>query len=222
MKHTSGPIKIAIIDDHPTFRQGLIRTIEAINATCLYKIVFEANNGDDLIRKIKEHTLPDIILLDIVMPDRDGYDTVNWLKMNYPNIKILMISMFETEEVILKMIKLNVDGYLPKSFEIEDMQLALESIVHKGTYYSDLVSEIMAKEIKRDKVLQNKNNEGLTENQLTFLQLAADGLSYKEIADKMNLSEKTIEGYRDKLFKHFGVNKATVMIKLAIEKKLVK
>jgi DNA-binding NarL/FixJ family response regulator len=222
MKHTSDPTKIAIIDDHPTFRQGLITTIEAINDTCLYKIVFEANNGEDLIRKIKEHPLPDIILLDIVMPNLDGYDTVSWLKTNYPNIKILIISMFETEEVILKMIRLNIDGYLPKSFEIEDMQLALESIIYKGVYYSDLVSEIMAEEIKGNKILQNKVSEGLSENQLTFLQLVADGSSYKQIADKMNLSPKTIEGYRDKLFKHFGVNKIAVLIKLAIEKKLVK
>jgi DNA-binding NarL/FixJ family response regulator len=221
MKKMMTPIKIAIVDDHPAYRKGLIYLVNAVNNNYKYEILFEAKNGNDMISKIEEYSEPDIIFLDVDMPGLDGYETVNWLKEYYPAVKILVISVFEKEDVILKMIRLKVNGYLSKIIEIEEMQIALEDIVQKGSYYSDFVSRIMAEEISKKEATDSINTKELTSNLRTFIQLAATDMTYKQIAEKMHLSVKTIEGYRDKLFKLFKIRNRAALVSYANKNKLL-
>ncbi|MEQ9412819.1 MAG: response regulator transcription factor, partial [Cyclobacteriaceae bacterium] len=108
-------IKLAVIDDHKLFRKGLISLIEMVSQD--YSILFEADNGRDLQLKIDKSNPPDIVLMDVNMPSMDGIESVQWLKEHYPEVKVLVVSMIEKEEVIVKMLKLGVKGYLCKDVE---------------------------------------------------------------------------------------------------------
>src|SRR6478735_1690808 len=131
-------VKLALVDDHTLFRKGLISLIEMVNTN--YLILFEADNGKDLQQKISKDREPDIILMDIHMPDMDGFETVQWLNENYPLVKILVISMVQKEETIVKMLRLGVKGYLCKDVEPKELGEALHSVMNKGYYYTDFIT----------------------------------------------------------------------------------
>jgi two-component system, NarL family, invasion response regulator UvrY len=219
------PLKIAIVDDHNLFRKGLIKLINLGDTQNKYTIVFEAENGNDLKDKLNKKSLPDIILMDIDMPDMDGYEAVDWLRKYHPDISILVVSMFESEEPILRMLQMGVKGYLSKDIEVEDMHLALESITNKGVYYSDLVSGIMAQNIQNNTTagaVKAGKMTDLSENEREFINLACTDLTYHQIADKMNLSPKTIDGYRESLFHKFSVKNRVSLAMYAVKNGLVK
>lgn len=226
-------IQIGIVDDHNLFRKGLIKLINLGDKDNKYAILFEAGNGNELIEKIGNKTTPkpDIILMDIDMPDMDGFEAVSWLQKFHPNINVLVISMFEHEEKIVRMLKLKVKGYLSKDIKVEDIHKALEAIVDKGFYYTDKVAEVMAKTIqdgrKLDNELQTSTTSnpsvwvGLSENEIEFVKLACTSMTYQQISDKMSLSVKTIEGYRENMFQKFKLKNRVSLAMFAVKHKLV-
>lgn len=213
-------LNIALVDDHNLFRKGLIKLINMGDTQSKYTILFEAENGNDLKEKMTQPPFPDIILMDINMPDMDGFETVEWLLRSHPSVKVLVISMLETETAILRMLRLGVKGYLSKDIEVEDMHRALEAIVNKGYYYSDIATEVL-----------NYNISGvskpvttavrLSEKEIEFLKLAATELTYQQIADKMNLSPKTIDGYREALFQRLKVKTRVTLALYAVKHGIV-
>lgn len=220
-------IGIAIVDDHNLFRKGLIKLINMGDKANRYVILFEAENGNDLKEKLDQKSLPDIIVMDIDMPEMDGYEAVDWLQRFHPDVNILVISMFESREAIVRMLRLGVKGYLSKSIEVEDMHMALEGIVNQGYYYSDFVANIMATAIRSNNLetIATGTNEawnGLSENEREFIKLACTELTYQQIADKMNLSHKTIDGYRETLFQKFRVKNRVGLAMYAVRNGLVK
>lgn len=214
-------VNLAIIDDHNLFRKGLIKLINLGDTENKYTVLFEAGNGTELKEKLDKRLLPDIILMDIDMPDMDGYETVEWLRQYYPGINILVVSMFETEESIIKMLRLGVKGYLSKDIEVEDMHLALETISNKGFYYSDVVTEVMASEMQ-NKSGNSNNLDKLSDNEKKFLILACTDMTYVQIAEKMFLSPKTIEGYRETLCKKLHLTTRVELALYAVKNGLVK
>jgi two-component system, NarL family, invasion response regulator UvrY len=222
-------IDVAIVDDHNLFRKGLIKLINMVDRENKYNILFEAENGNDLIEKLRKQT-PDIILMDIDMPDMDGYEAVAWLRKYNPDISILVVSMFETKEAVVRMIRLGVKGYLSKDIDIEDMHKALDGIANKGFYYSDFISEVMVNAIQNndlDMILSGSNETSefwneLSENEREFLKLACTELTYQQIADKMALSPKTIDGYREGLFRKLKIKNRVALVIYAIKNGLVK
>lgn len=220
-------IAIAIVDDHNLFRKGLIKLINLGDIDNKYTILFEAVNGIDMKEKLDKKLSPDIILMDIDMPDMDGYEAVDWLHKYHPDISILVVSMFETEEAIVRMIRLGVKGYLSKDIEVEDMHIALEAIANKGFYYSDFVSGVMASNLQLNTSSGNQSPgsepwSNMTENEREFLKLACTELTYQQIADKMNLSPKTIDGYREALFQRFKTKSRVSLAMYAVKNGLVK
>jgi two-component system, NarL family, invasion response regulator UvrY len=217
-------IRIAVVDDHNLFRKGIIKLINLGDERKRYSILFEAQNGIEMKEKLNNQQLPDIILMDIDMPDMDGYETVSWLHKFYPDIAILVISMFESEEAILRMLQLGVRGYLSKDIEVEDMHLALEAIAGKGYYYSDLVAGVMAHSIRRnDGFIGERSGKTvhLSENEREFIKLACTELTYVQIADRMNLSPKTIDGYREALFLRLSLRSRVGLAMYAVKHGLV-
>lgn len=224
MAAANSQLKIAIVDDHNLFRKGLIKLINLGDTQNKYTILFEAENGNDLKEKLTRKALPDIILMDIDMPDMNGYEAADWLRRYYPDISILVVSMFESEEPILRMLQLGVKGYLSKDIEVEDMHRALEAIANKGFYYSDLVAGVMAQNIQQksiDGVKASKSGD-LAENEREFIKLACTELTYHQIADRMNLSPKTIDGYRESLFHRFNVKSRVSLAMYAVKNGIVK
>lgn len=215
-------LKIALVDDHKLFREGLA---ELINGFSNYKVFLEADNGKQFIEKLNKKELPDIVLLDISMQEMDGYETAHWLKQYHPEIKILVLSMFDNENAIIRMMRLGVKGYVLKDIRKKDLKEALDSINSKGYYYSDLVTGKLIHTInkideeKEGKSIKNLIN--LTEREIEFLKLACTEYTYREIADKMFLSIHTIDGYRDALFEKLNAKSRVGLVLYAIRNGIV-
>jgi two-component system invasion response regulator UvrY len=214
-------IKIAIVDDHRLFRKGLISLIEMVNPDC--EILFEADNGLDLQSKIDRSNLPDIILMDVSMPGMDGFSSVQWLKENYPSIKVLVISMIEKEETIVRMLKLGVKGYLCKDVEPKELGEALIAVANKGFYYTDFITGKLVHSLQNNHAApqEQMNIDHINNQESEFLQLACSEMTYVQIADRMSLSPKTIDGYRNSLFEKFSVKSRVGLVLFAIKKGIV-
>ena len=228
MLHRRSPIKIALVDDHNLFRKGLITLINLADKEN-YLIVFEAESGKDMIRRLDKKSLPDILILDMDMPDMDGYETMSWLQNNYPKIAVLVISMITTEEAITRMLRLGVKGYLSKDIEVEDINQALQAIYSKGYYYTDFITGKLIDSL-RNESLENKGDDMLNntlwakmnENERKFLKLSCTELTYEEISDRMFVSPKTVDGYRSSIFNKFNIKNRPGLIIFALKNNLVK
>lgn len=209
MKNTT-ILNIALVDDHNLFRKGLIKLINLGDKESRYNILFEADGGRALQRQMTQPPFPDIILMDIDMQDMDGYQAVEWLKRTHPEIKVLVVTMFEHEEAILRMLRLGVKGFLSKDIEVEDMHQALETIAKNGFYYSDSATAVLNQNLNGN--LKPDLSPSLNEKEREFLRLAATDMTYQQIAIEMHLSSKTIDGYREALFKRFNVRTRTTLV----------
>jgi len=211
---------VALVDDHVLLRNGLANLIRSFGE---YSVLFEARNGNDLIRQLKPRSLPDLVLLDINMPDMDGYETALWLKRNHPEIRILALSMYDTDNSIIRMLKNGVKGYILKDIEPTELKLALESVITKGFYYSEMVTGKLIHTINTLDMEEHKIRHVLTlnERELEFLKLACTESTYKEIAEQMYLSPRTIDGYRDTLFEKLNVKTRVGMVLYAIRNGIV-
>jgi len=211
---------IAVVDDHMMFRRGLIHLIDLFPD---YKVSLDADNGKDLIDKLKPPAIPDIILLDINMPEMDGYSTARWLQTNYPEIKVLALSMLDSETSIIKMIQHGARGYLLKDADTEELGMAFKEVLEKGYYYNEMVSRKLLQSINEG-VSDGKDKSGyrnISEKELQFLKLACSEKTYREIAAEMFLSERTIDGYREALFKRFNTASRVGLVIYAIKNGLV-
>jgi DNA-binding NarL/FixJ family response regulator len=212
MKRTT----LALVDDHRLFRKGLMSLIDLINDE--YEILFEADNGLDLQTKIDAKNPPDIYLMDVNMPDMDGFATVNWLRENFPLSKVLVVSMIENEEIIVKMLKLGVKGYLSKDVEPQTLSEALRAIKNKGFYYTDYITGKLVHSLQFPETNDSSQSTvQISEKERIFLKLACSEMTYNEIAGKMFLSPKTIDGYRNSLFEKLEVKSRVGLVLFAIK-----
>lgn len=188
---------IVIVDDHTLIAQAIKSIISNFEA---FEVLFVCENGADLIEKLNQNKKnPDIILLDISMPIMNGFETAKWLNENQPDVLIMTLSMQNDEESVIKMIKNGAHGYLLKNSHPADLEKALLSLIDVGFYYPDWASKIVFKNMKQqDKVV--KSEVKITDREKEFLKFTTTEMSYKEIADKMFCSPRTVESYRDSLF----------------------
>ncbi len=207
---------LAIVDDHLLFGSSLARLINSFDE---FTVQFMARNGVDLQKELaKQNTMPDIILLDYNMPVMNGYETVKWLTENHPKIKVLALSVEDNEKTILKMIREGAKGYFLKDIHPDDLKEALHIVMDKGYYYTEKVTASMVNALHPNS--QDKNIK-LKENELTFMQLACSEMTYKEIADVMNLSPKTIDGYRQELFNKLRIKNRVGLVIYALKNNFI-
>lgn len=209
-------ISIAIIDDHNLFRQGMISLLSEFKEI---QIVFDASNGEEMKNKIGRNPIPEVILMDVNMPVMDGYESTSWIKENYPQIKILALSMFDEDKPIIKMLKNGAGGYLLKESKTSDVVAAIKTINDHGYYLNDLVSGKLLRNIQHNQPTQNISTD-LSANEIKFLQLCCSEYTYKEIADQMNLSPHTIDNYRQELFQRFEIKSRTGLVLFALKNEL--
>ena len=212
------PIHIAVVDDHTLFRKGLVNLIHSLGEE--YKVVIEAANGDELINKLEVNGPVHIAMVDVNMPKKNGFETVVYLKDNYPDIKVMIISMIDREETVVQMLKLGVKAYLSKDVEPFDLKNAINAILEKGYYYTDFITGRLVHELQKANG-KPEPSESLSQKELEFLRWACSELTYKEIAGKMGLSVKTIDGIRDNLFRKFETASRVGLVIYAIKKRLV-
>jgi DNA-binding NarL/FixJ family response regulator len=212
--------KIVIVDDHVMFRRGLCMLV---NIFSQYRVLFDADNGSDFITKLDASDLPDIVLLDINMPEMDGYDTAQWIKNNYPEIKILALSTLDADTSIIKMIKCGAKGYILKDAEPDELKLAFNEVLSQGFFYNELISRKILNSIN---LLVDENSSvnkllKLTERELDFLKHTCSEKNYQQIAAEMFVSERTIDGYREALFKKLNVSSRVGLVMYAIKNGIV-
>ncbi len=210
---------IALADDHVLLRKGLADLVSKQG----YNVLFQADNGEEFLEKLKTSPEPDVVLLDINMPKKDGYETALWLKRNKPGIKVLALSMYDDEKAIIRMLKNGARGYILKDAEPSDLKAAIESVLTRGFHYSEMVTGKLIHSINAMSEDDNeiKSTLGLSEREITFLKLAATELTYKEIAEQMHLSPRTIDGYRDELFEKLDLKSRVGLVLFAIKNGIV-
>lgn len=209
--------KIAIVDDHTLFRKGLSTLISELQS---YSVLFEASNGKEFIEKIQGSEVPDIVLLDITMPEMNGYETAKWIKTQYPEIRMLALSTMDSDDAILRMVKAGVHGYLMKNSELEELKTAFETVIAIGYYYNDLFTRRIVKSVDQNTEEDTLLNK-LTERELDFLKLCCTEKTYHEISKIMFVSERTVDGYRESLFKKLGIKSRVGLVLFAIKSRLV-
>ena len=206
---------IALADDHVLLRKGLASLVQNLG----YTVLFEADNGQELIDKLQTSGEPELVLMDINMPVKDGYETARWIRENKPFIKVLALSMYDDEAAVIRMLKNGARGYILKDCEPAELRAALDAVSTKGFYYSEMVTGRLVHSIA------GQDDEGnnaakllsLTDRETMFLKLACTEMSYKEIAAQMHLSPRTIDGYRDALFEKLELKTRTGLVVYAIK-----
>lgn len=218
MTHTPDTlIRIAVVDDHRLYRSGLVNLIHSLGPE--FQVVMEESNGQAFLTALKGTELPDIVILDIDMPVMNGFETSEQLYTRYPDLPILVVTMLEDENSVIQMLRNGVRGFLSKDVEPEELKAALTSISQKGFHYSDLLTGKLIQAIRQPN--EGDLPHGMNDRELEFLKLCCTELTYKEIADQMYLSPKTIDGYRGALFEKIGVKSRVGLVMFAIKNGLV-
>jgi len=209
-------VKIAIVDDHEIFRNGLKMVLGKLKYT---KVIGEFSNGQEFI-KLLSSQVPDIVLMDIEMPVINGIETTEKAIALYPQLKVIALTMFNEDQYIQSMIDAGVKGFLIQNINKETLDKAIQTVYNGGNYYSEELFDYFTKQVtKEDK---NKTEAvALTRREKEILQLIAEGLSNKEIADILFLSERTIVGHKTNLLSTTGCKNTLSLMSYAIKNKLV-
>jgi two-component system, NarL family, invasion response regulator UvrY len=212
-------ISLALVDDHRMLRHGLVEVIQKNPA---YRVILEADNGRDFIDKMTAlGTLPDLVLLDINMPFMNGYETALWLKSQHPSVKVMALSMLDNESSIIRMLKNGARGYILKEADNEELYEAIDRVMAQGFYYTDLVVGALSNTMHSPLGMMVHPTNLINAREMEFIKLACTELTYKEIADEMNLSVRTIDGYRESLFDKLNVKSRVGLVMYAINNGLL-
>ncbi len=205
--------KVIIVDDHTLFTRALGSLIDTFPE---YEVQFTFNNGSELVDKFAAGlAVPAIILLDVKMPIMDGIATMKWLKKYKPEAKVISISMEDDEKTIISMIRNGAKGYLLKDTEPALLKTALDTVLAKGYYHTELVTNSLMNALDNDKI--KLDTVEIKARELEFLKLACEEKTYREIATQMCLSPKTVDNYRHILFEKLGVKNRIGLVIYAVK-----
>lgn len=209
-------IKVALVDDHVILRKSLAVLIGMLQG---FSVTSESDNGEQFITQVTRQSLPDIVLMDITMPVMDGVETTKWLKQNYPSVKVIALSMLKNDLVVIRMLKNGARGYLLKDCEPAELKQAMTEVYEKGYYYNEWITPRMKNKGTADDSPKAKTM--MNEGELSFLRWSCTEKTYKEIADEMGVSVRTVDGYRDALFQKLQVTTRVGLVIYAIKNNLV-
>lgn len=211
-------IKLGVVDDQHLFRKGLISLIREFEEL---DIIVEASNGNELVEQLKT-SQPEVILLDLEMPGMDGIETTMYLKRMYPEIKILILTMHNEEEIILHLIEKGAHGFLLKDHPIETLVDAIYAVIENGYYFNDHVSKVMVKGLVRNQKIKPSFNEvRLSEREIEVVRLICREYTNKEIADKLFISVRTVDGHREKVLQKTGAKNTAGIVMYAIRNNIL-
>ena len=215
-----GIIRVMIADDHQLFRTGIVAVLKEIKGIT---VIDEAENGKELLMKLA-YDQPDIILMDIKMPQMDGIEATEIVISKYPDVKVIMLTMHDDEQFITHMVNLGAHGYLLKNSDVRELELAIHKVMQQGYYFNDKISEVLLTSLigKKSKLGKKQGKElNFSKREQEVLQLICDGYTNSQIAEKLFLSTRTVEGYRYKLCDKVGVKNTAGLVKYAIKNGLV-
>jgi len=214
-------VKVILVDDHQIVRDG----IKSLLSECSeIKVVGEADNAYDFF-KILKNEIPDVVLLDIALPKMSGIELAKIIKTDFPQIKILMLSMYTSEDFIFNSVKAGVQGYLPKNTTKAELTTAIKTVFKGKEYFSKLISDIILKSYvnsaKYGKELSSDKIDILTKREYEILFYVVDGLSNSQISEKLSISSRTVETHKTNILKKLNLNSTVDLVKYAIRNKII-
>jgi len=208
-------INIVIADDHNLFRKGIIALLSDFD---FIGEINEASNGVELLELLANmEILPDVILLDLRMPVMDGVEAQQEIRRLYPDVKIIILTMEDDKQYILHLISEGVNGYLLKNADPDEMEMAIQKVVKNGYYFSEDISALVIRNMKKKEKTETIFNPDFTERELQVLELICKEYSNSEIAKAMDISIRTVEGYRLKLIEKSGAKNIAGLLILALK-----
>ena len=216
---TSEIINVAIADDHKIFRKGVILSLRTYTNI---RFILEAENGEELIKGIEKER-PDIVLMDLKMPVKDGIETTKYLNKHFPAVRILILTMFEDERFVGHLMDSGANGYLLKSTEPAEIKQGIMDVMKTGFYLNNFVNRVLIKKnYARQKFNPNLNNEiVVSEREKEVLTLVCMEFTAQEIAQKMEISARTVEAIKDRLMERFGVKNSVGLVFFAMKNSLI-
>lgn len=215
----SNQIKVAIADDHKIFRKGVILSMRPyINI----KFVGEADNGDELLKKIPE-LQPDVVLCDLKMPVKDGIDTTKQITKHFPNVRVIILTMYEDDRFVGHLMDCGAAGYLLKSTDPSEIKKAIMDVMRTGFYLNPFVNKVLIrKNYAKQKFNPSLNSEVvLSAREKEVLTLVCLEFTAQEISVKMDISPRTVEAIKDRLMERFGVKNSVGLVFYAMKNQLI-
>jgi DNA-binding NarL/FixJ family response regulator len=209
------PIRIAIADDYKIFRDGIK---VGLSADENLQITLEADNGEDLLAGLKENTV-DLILMDLKMPLMDGMEATKEVKKLYPEIRVLVVTMYEDDKFIIHLMENGANGYLLKNAEPEEIRKAIYAVHENGYYFNDVVNKALLKKlvIKQNLKPSFNQNVDFSERELEVLRMICEEKTAAEIAKEIFLSPRSVEGIRQRLIEKVGVRNTAGLVMFAVK-----
>lgn len=216
-----GKIKVAIADDQQLFRKGIISLLKEFEEI---DIVFEAGDGKDLLNQLANgNTVPDVILLDIEMPLMNGIEALKKIKSKGYASKVIILTMHDEEEMVVHLIEMGANGFLPKNEDIENVVSAIKSVIESDYYFNDKFSKGMLRSlISNEKITPKFNYNQLSDIETEIARLICEELTNKEIAAKLDLSPRSVDGHRERILKKIGAKNTAGIVMYAYKCKLIK
>jgi DNA-binding NarL/FixJ family response regulator len=212
-------IKVAIADDHQIFRKGVILSLRPYTSI---SFVQEAENGDELLAGL-DSSQPDVILMDLRMPGKDGIETTKIISKKYPHIHILVLTMYEDERFVVHLMENGANGYLLKNSDPAEIKKAILEVKSKGYYLNNFVNRILLKKSHaKAKTLPTLNSEiQISDKEKEVIRLVCMEYTAQEIAKEMNISARTVEAIKDRLMERFGVKNSVGLVFFAMKNSLI-
>ncbi|KAB2638567.1 MAG: response regulator transcription factor [Verrucomicrobia bacterium] len=211
MKHT-----VLLVDDHRLFRKGLRMLVDALE---FFEVSGEASNGHEFL-DLLEQGRPDIVMLDIAMPEMDGIEAARLALLKYPDLRIITISMFGDQSYYFTMVETGVKGFLLKNSDFAEVKLALETVVDGGTYFSRELLMNLVTSLK-NAPLKSASDSPLSEREKEVLILICKGMSTQKIAISLTLSKRTVDSHRANILAKTNCRNTASLVAYAIKEKLV-
>lgn len=211
--------KVILADDHVLLRDALATLVGSFDEL---RVVGVADNGEKLVEMFKSGLTADLILLDLNMPKKDGFETALWLQENHPDVKILVLTMYDSEIALIRLLQVGVKGFLKKDIHPSELRNALISVAENGYYYSHNTTGKLASLFQKNHHNQSSIEKAiLTALEIEFLKLASTEMTYKEIADYMKITPRMIDSYRDSLFEKLDVKSRVGLAIYAVKNGIV-
>lgn len=207
-------ITVGLADDHILLRNALATLINNFG-DC--KVIIQASNGNELIDEIKNGKIPKVAILDLNMPEKNGYDTAKWLRDNYPEIEVLMLTMYDSDLALIRLLQVGVKGFLKKDIHPSELRFAIKSVAEEGYYYSHNATGKLVNLFRKGKESSAMQKAVLNDVEIHFLKVCASEMTYKEIAQLMKLNPRAVDNLRDNLFTKLDVKSRVGLVMYAMK-----